>query len=430
MKQRSTPPANQPPSSSSSTVRLSPPGKKNPVARTRQPTLPPTPRSRRALGLTRAAALGRFELQVCPACDTVQYPPREVCGACLSHELRWQSVNAEGVLLASTTLHHSNDLYFRERLPWRVGTVHMDAGPSVVTHVHQDCADGARVRLTLRLDRSGQAVMIALPEKDTPHMADDPVLRETSCDPKFRRVLITDGKSAAGQALAIALLQAGASTIFLGDPQPWRHNAAYASLLQDERIQAVTLDVTDTDSVQRVAASLGGKVEILINTADLEREGGVMSARDVNVARDALDINVLGLMRLAQHFGPALCARAADETRNAVAWVNILSIYAQMNLPARGMWSASKAAALSLSQCLRTEMRSAGIRVINVFPGPLDHEWEQRTPPPRVTPQALAQAVVRGLKQGTEDVYVGDVAQEFCERLAENSKALERELGA
>ncbi|CAM4117557.1 SDR family NAD(P)-dependent oxidoreductase [Bordetella muralis] len=409
---------------------LNPPAKKNPIARTRQPTLPPGPRSRCALGLTRAAALGRFELQVCSACATVQYPPREVCGACLSHELAWESVNHEGVLLASTTLHHSNDLYFRERLPWRVGTVRMDAGPSVVAHVHQDCADGARVRLTLRLDRSGQAVMIALPEKDTPHMADDPVLRETSCDPKFRRVLITDGKSAAGQALATALLDAGASTIFLGDPQPWRPVEAYDALLKDDRIQAVTLDVTDTDSVQRAAASLGGKVEILINTADMEREGGVMTTRDVNVARDALDINVLGLMRLAQHFGPALCGRAADGTRNAVAWVNILSIYAQMNLPSRGMWSASKAAALSLSQCLRAEMRPSGIRVINVFPGPLDHEWEQRTPPPRVTPQALAQAVIRSLKQGTEDVYVGDVAQEFCERLTENPKALERELGA
>ena len=75
------------------------------------------------------------------------------------------------------TLHHSNDLYFRERLPWRVGTVRMDAGPSVVAHVHQDCADGARVRLALKLDRGGQAVMIALPERNTPNMEDDKTLR-------------------------------------------------------------------------------------------------------------------------------------------------------------------------------------------------------------------------------------------------------------
>ena len=409
---------------------LAKPPKKDPVARTRQPTLPPGWRSRAALGLTAAAAEGRFELQVCADCSAVQYPPREVCGGCLSEQLSWRAVDPSGTLLVSTTLHHSNDLYFRERLPWRVGTVRMSAGPSVVAHVHQDCADGAPVRLALKLDRSGQAVMIALPERNTPNMEDDKTLRETSCDPKFRRALITDGKSAVGLAVARALLDAGCPMVFLGDPQTWRRDPAYDALAADGRVQTLALDVTDTDSVDRAAASIGGKVEILVNTADLEREGGLMQRKDVNTAREALDVNVLGMMRLAQAFGPGLCARAADGVNSAAAWVNVLSIYAHMNLPARGMWSASKAAALSLAQCLRAEMRGAGVRVLNVFPGPLDHEWEQRTPPPRVAPATVAAAIVKALRDGVEDVYVGDVAQEFRARMAENPKGLERELGA
>lgn len=412
------------------TAPLKPPGRKNPVARTRQPTLPPGARSRAALGLTAAAALGQFRLQVCAACSTVQYPPREVCGACLHHELPWRDVSPRGTLIARTTLQHSNDLYFRERLPWHVGTVLMDAGPSVVAHLHEDCRDGEPVRLVLKLDRSGQAVMIALPPKDTPHMEDDKTLRETSCTPKLRRVLVTDGRSAVGQALVGALLQAGATRVFVGDPQAWRGDAAFEALRTDERVSVLPLDITDTDAVDRAAASIGGKVDILVNTADYEREGGLLGARDVNRARDALDVNCLGLMRLAQAFGPGMCGRAADGLNNACAWVNVLSIYAQMNLPARGVWSASKAAALSLAQCLRAEFRPAGVRVINVFPGPVDHEWEQRTPPPRVAPKAIAAAIVRALEAGTEDVYVGDVAEEFLARLADNPKGLERELGA
>ena len=120
------------------------PPRKNPVARTRQPTHPPGARSRRALGLTAAAAQGEFKLQVCQSCSAVQYPPREVCHECLSEQLQWSPVDPRGTLLAGTTLDHSNDMYFRERLPWRVGTVIMNAGPSVVAHIHGDCTGHRR----------------------------------------------------------------------------------------------------------------------------------------------------------------------------------------------------------------------------------------------------------------------------------------------
>lgn len=406
------------------------PPRKNPVERTRQPTLPPRPRSRTALGLAAAAAEGRFALQCCNACGTVQYPPREVCVQCLSGDLPWRDVEPKGRLLVSTTLHHSNDPYFRERLPWRTGTVQLQAGPLVVAHIHADCVDGEAVRLALKLDRAGQAVVVALPPKPVPNQSDDKVLREMSSDPKFRRVLVTDGKCATGLAMVPALLAAGCTQVFVGDPQPWRQSAAFQALLADSRVKAFALDVTDSDSILRVAGAIGGKVDILVNTADMERDGGVLQFRDVNVARDIFDIKCLGLMRLAHVFGGAMCGRAADGLNSAVAWVNLFSIHAQANLPARGVWSAAHAGALSMSHSLRAEFRSAGLRVVNVFYGPLDHEWEQRTPPPRVAPAAVAKAVVQALCDGLEDVYVGDVAKELRERLADNPKALEHELGA
>jgi len=405
------------------------PPKKNPVVKTVQPTLPPAARSRRAHGLTAAAAEGEFRLQICAQCGAVQYPPREVCRQCLSEHLHWQVVNPQGTLIATTTLHHSNDLYFRERLPWRIGTVHMDAGPSVVAHVHGDCVEGGRIRLALKLDRSGQAVMIALPLHTPPHMQDDPMLRATSCDPKFRRVLITNGKTEVGMALARALLKAGASAVFVGDPDIWRKQPDFQALCEDERIHPHPLDVTDTDSVQRLSRSIGGKVDILINTSELQRAGGVLYNRDLIRAMDALQTHCLGLMRLAQHFGPGMAARSADGVNSAVAWVNLLSVYAYLNLPQYGMWSAAQAAALSASQCLRSEFLASGIRVVQVFSGPLEQEWEQLTHPPRVTPANLAKAVVAALQDGTEDVYVGDVAKEFMTRLHDNPKALERTMG-
>lgn len=407
------------------------PPRKNPVLRTPQINLPPGARGRVALGLTAAAAEGRFELQVCEDCGAVQYPPREACRCCVSDRLRWRPQSGAGELLAETRLDHSNDLYFRERLPWRLGTVRLDAGPSVVVHLHGDVGPAPqRVRVGARLDRAGSAVLIGYPEKETPHMADDKMLREMGSDPKFRKLLVTDGKSAVGQAVARALVKAGADIVWVGHAEPWKKLPGLAELAALPQVTLVPLDVSDERSVGELAGEIGGKVDILVNTAELHRGFGIAARRGTDVAKAEMEVNYFGLLRLAQAFGPALRGRAADGVAHASAWVNLLSVYALANFPPHGSFSASKAAALSLAQCLRAEMRPAGIRVVNVFPGPVDDEWNQNLPPPKLAPAALASSIVRALQDGVEDVYPGDVAQEWLSRWRDNPKVLERELAA
>ena len=53
-------------------------------------------------------------------------------------------------------------------------------------------------------------------------MADDRMLREMTSDPKFRKVLVTDGKTAVGQALVQALVKAGADIVWVGHAEPWK----------------------------------------------------------------------------------------------------------------------------------------------------------------------------------------------------------------
>jgi len=404
------------------------PKRKNPVLRTRLPTLPPAARSRIALGLTAAAALGRFELQQCRDCATVQYPPRESCQKCLSIRLDWKAQPPEGELLSDTVLHHSNDLFFRERLPWRLGLVKLACGPTVVAHLHSAIgAAPTRVVVAAKLDRAGQAVLAALPTKET-NMAEDRQLREFTCDPKFRKVLVTDGKTALGQATVKALARAGADLIWVGHAEAWKKFAGFDELAALPQVTLLPLDVTDSKNVREVAAEIGGKVDILINNAEYHRAYGISNRPGVETARSEMDVNYFGLLRLAQEFGPAMRSRGADGLASAVAWVNVLSIYALANFPPHGTFSASKAAAHSLAQCLRAEMRPAGVRVINLFPGPIDDDWNQLLPPPKVTPTSLAGALVKALQEGVEDVYPGDVAQEWLARWRDNPKALEKEL--
>ena len=407
------------------------PKKKNPVLRTRQLNLPPGARGRVALGLTAAAAMGRFELQVCEVCAAVQYPPREACLHCLSPRLSWREQSGNGTLLATTTLHHSNDLYFRERLPWRLGMVKLDAGPSVMVHLHGDVGDAPQpVRVGARLDRTGQAVLIGFPSQETEHMADDKLLREMGSDPKFRKVLVTDGKSNVGQALVRALVKAGADIIWVGHAEPWKNFGGMEAIAALPQVTMVPLDLSNERSVSELAGQIGGKVDIVINNAEVHRTYGISGRRGTDVAKLEMEINYFGLLRLAQAFGPALKGRSDDGATHATAWVNLLSIYALANFPSQGTFSASKAAAHSLAQCLRAEMRPAGIRVVNVFPGPIDDEWQQQMPPPKLAPDAVASAIVKALRDGVEDVYPGDIAQEWLQRWQDNPKVLERELAA
>ena len=110
------------------------------------------------------AARNLLALQHCTACGTVQYPPRELCVACLTDELEWRISDAvDGEVLAGTELHHSHDPTFRDRLPLHIGLVRLDVGPTAVCFLTDACDAGTRVRLTARNDAAGRPVLTATP---------------------------------------------------------------------------------------------------------------------------------------------------------------------------------------------------------------------------------------------------------------------------
>lgn len=358
--------------------------------------LPPLSRSRAALGLTAAAAIGRFELQTCLTCGAVQYPPREACHRCLSVKLQWRQQPDTGELLARTILYHSNEPYFRQQLPLSIGLVRLDCGPSVVAHLQGGSLmnPGRPVRLALRLDRAGGAVLVAFPREEVIDVVEDV---------KSRKILVTDAGSEIGMALVHALAAAGAGTIWAGSAERTLSFPNHANVVP------LPINLTNDASVAAAAASIGSEVDILINTAArrIDADAGVSI---VQSARLDMELYYFGLMRLASEFGPRMRARNTGDTLPAVAWVNLLSIHALTGSP-------SQAAAHAFSQSLRAEILSSGIRVVNVFASP----GEQG-------PDSLAEEIVNAIRSGVEDVYAGDVAQHLFAQWRDNPKALEREL--
>ncbi len=402
------------------------PGRRNPLKRTRLPALPPSGRSRTAHLLTGAAAEGRFALQACRDCGAFCYPARDACPVCLSADLELKDAPNGGRIVSETRVRVPSDVYFRERAPWRVGLVELDCGPVMVAHLHSDAVCGERARMSLQLDKAGQAVAFARPPRDGANATDDPQWREMTAGPKFRRALVTNGRTALGQKTAAALAAAGA-TVYVGITDPWKPFPGEDELRAAHEI--VPLDVTDERSVRDLASDIGGKIDILVNTNEHFRPGGLIGLGGTAILRDEIEQIYMGFVHLAQCFGPAMRGRGADGVNSAAAWVNVFSVHALANWMPYGVSSAMQAACLSLSHCLRAELRPGGVRLINVFTGPIDTEWFQTVPPPKVAPKALADAIVAALESGVEEAFVGDVAEDIRRRVQANPKAVEHELG-
>ena len=403
---------------------LDPPEKKNPLVPSRAPTPLPSARSRAALGLAVGAAEGRFRLQVCEDCGAVQYPPRDLCGGCLSGALTWREVARGGVVSAATVTRIASEPYFRDRQPWRTGLVDLDAGVRIVAHLHGDCSAGDRVTLDLKLDAAGRGAIFATPERPTPHQEDDPELRAFTADPKFRNALIVDGRASTAAALTQAFLDAGAARVFVGVAETWK---PHANPGDRGAVEIMPLDVTDPRSVADLADRLGDKVDILVNNSDYFRPGGLIDGQDAAKARVTFETHCLGAMRLAAAFGPVMRARAAETGRAAAAFVTIISAWSLSGAPDYGAYAASQAALRSLSHGLRAQMRPSGLKVVDVLTGPIDDEWRQTIRPPKVAPAALAAALIAALREGREEVIVGEIAKEIHAKWAEDPQLFRQE---
>ncbi len=137
-----------------------------------------------------------------------------------------------------------------------------------------------------------------------------------TCDPKFRRVLITDGRNGVGQAMAQALSEAGAAIVFVGIADPWKPFPGEAALRAVARVEIVPLDLTDSVSVGELAGEIGGRVDIVINTAEHVRPGGMLERNGLVVAREEIELRYFGLMRLAQSLRPG--AAGAGRRRRSI----------------------------------------------------------------------------------------------------------------
>jgi len=228
--------------------------------------------------------------------------------------------------------------------------------------------------------------------------------------PERRVALVSGATGGLGRALVELLAQ--------------RHYRVIAAAREPERLQALDrvtplrLDVADPRSIEAALPALRG-VDVLINNAGLNLGDGIVCCRDLQAAEREMQVNFFGPLRLARAVAPLMKARGGGTI------VNLLSLLALAPLPLCGTYSASKAAAHSMTLTLRSELRAWNLRVVGVYPGPIDTAMAAGMPEPKESPSAVARAVVDALDSDQDEVFPGALAQDLGAMWRSNPKALE-----
>lgn len=212
-----------------------------------------------------------------------------------------------------------------------------------------------------------------------------------------RIAFVTGANRGLGAAFVEALLAAGAARVYAAARQPVHH--------ADPRVVPVVLDVTDPAAIAAAAAA-AGDVNLLINNAGA-LEGGDLFAAGAEALERQLAVNALAPLRLATAFAPAL-------RRSRGAIVNILSVVALAPMPGLAAYSASKAAAASLTGALRATLAGDGVAVHAVFPGPVDTAMAAGIDLPKTSPAAVAGAVLAGVDAGEADIFPDAFARQIA----------------
>lgn len=208
--------------------------------------------------------------------------------------------------------------------------------------------------------------------------------------------LVTGANRGLGKAFARALLDAGAAKVYAG--------ARDVASVTDPDVVPVALDVTDHAQVERLATELGD-VDIVINNAGVALLATGVGGDGLDAHRAEFEVNYFGTLAVARAFAPVLARNGGG------ALVNMLSALSFVSLPLLGNYSATKAAAWSLTNGLRQQLAEQGTLVVGVHAGWIDTDMAAAVDAPKTAPEDVARQTVEAIAAGRTEVLADDTSR-------------------
>jgi short-subunit dehydrogenase len=172
---------------------------------------------------------------------------------------------------------------------------------------------------------------------------------------KCGTALVTGASRGIGKAIAQALVEDG-----------WKVIGACrkpSALAESDRVSGVRYIAADLAKPPGVAALMRQvkAVDLLVNNAGASLIGPAEEAPAARI-REHLELNLVSAIRLSQAVLPAMRKRGSG----AILFIG--SMRSEAPSPFSSIYSAGKAALRSFAECLRMEVKSAGIRISLIAP--------------------------------------------------------------
>lgn len=222
-----------------------------------------------------------------------------------------------------------------------------------------------------------------------------------------KTALITGASRGIGRAIAHELARQGVTKILLVARNPNRlaEVATEVEYLNAEAI-VLPLDLADPVTVNVAIAQAWqhhGPFHLLVNCAGVAYQAPFLQARLPHVQSE-IATNLVGLYTITRLVARRMAARREGQI------VNVSSLMGKVAAPTMATYSATKFAILGFTQALRGELAPYNVRVSALLPSLTDtdmvkdFQWFRWVTP--VTPEQVAQALVRGLNRGSAEILV------------------------
>ena len=188
-------------------------------------------------------------------------------------------------------------------------------------------------------------------------------------------VVVTGGSEGIGYALARRFAAAGNDVMLVARrPEPLRQ--AVDRIGAEFKVEAIAApaDVTAPDAIAMIEAALAANrayADVLINSAGMGLAGPFHDHPPEKVMQ-LIDLNVGALTRLTRHFLTGMLVRG----RGGI--LNLASLGGYAPGPNQGVYYASKAYVLSLSEAIAAETAGLGVRITALAPGPVNTGFHAR----------------------------------------------------